>query len=242
MRFWGSARYDTDMKKTTLAWILGATALVVLGVAMAYWRHSTPPVTVNTVASSTPITLPGGGVVTSGGNATVSENPTQPAPQAPNYRMPLTYPDSMTADVRAVLQQKFDLVVSGIEKDKTNFGDWINLGILRKTVGDYAGAEADWQYVAALYSHSTVPFDNLGELYLDFLKNYPKAETNFKTALAINPSDMDAYQQLFSLYTTYGYKAGTSAAADLVAAGLKANPGNQTLLGFQAELASTSAK
>ena len=91
-------------------------------------------------------------------------------------------------------------------------------------------------YVSKLYPTSSVPFDNLGSLYLDFIKEYRKAEENFKQAIENDAHDITAYQQLFSLYTLYGYKSDTSAAAELVAQGLKDNPNNQTLLQYQVQL------
>jgi len=167
------------------------------------------------------------------GDATITE---EEVPQAPDFARPLAFADTIDGEVKALLRGKFDEVQSVLKEDTTDFNAWVTLGTLRKTAGDYAGAAEDWNYIAKLYPNSTIPFDNLGDLYMNFIKNYPQAEANFKASLVFNPGNIHAYQQLFALYTTYGYKTDTTAAADLVAAGLAKNPGNATLLQMQQEL------
>jgi tetratricopeptide (TPR) repeat protein len=216
-------------KHSIIASLLAVIVLIIAG-AYLYTRPAAPAV--SGTGTSTPITTTQNGVTTAGGSATVTESPQ--APQAPNYKTPLVFGADVSADVRALFTNQFNQTVAAIEKDATSFGAWINLGILRKDTGDYQGAKADWSYMAALYSKSTLPTDNLGDLYMNFIKDYPKAESNFKLSLANDPHDINAYQQLVSLYTAYGYK-GTSTALTLLTQGLKDNPNNQTLLQLQAQ-------
>jgi len=167
------------------------------------------------------------------GNATITE---ETPIQSRDFSKPLSFNADVSSDVKALLQKRFDEVQDVLNADATNFNAWVQLALLRKSSMDYEGAAEDLRYVAGIYPKSTIPFDNLGDLYLNFIPNYPKAEANFKASLAFNPNNINAYQQLFALYTTYGFKANTSAAADLIAQGLKDNPNNQTLLQFQLEL------
>ena len=146
------------------------------------------------------------------------------------------FDENVAKEIQVLLEKKFDDLQVIFASDTTNFSAWIESGILRKAAGDYMGAAEDWGYVAKLYPKSTIPFDNLGDLYLNFLKDYPKAEANFKTSIAFNPNNIHAYQQLFALYTLYGYKTDTSAATNLVSEGLKKNPGNETLLQMEQAL------
>jgi len=212
--------------------------IAIIAIAGYFFIYRTPNAPASgTSASSTPITTTIGGVTITG-DATVTEVTTKPV-QAPDFRIPLTFNDSMSAEVRAALIRQFEATVKILEGNKLSFDAWINLGTLRKTTGDYVGAEADWKYVASLYPKSTVPSDNLGGLYLDFLKNYPKAETYYKLSIANDPQDINAYQQLISLYTVYGYpsaQAGKDKALALIEQGLKANPDNQTLLDLRTQL------
>ena len=80
-----------------------------------------------------------------------------------------------------------------------------------------------------------IAYGDLGDLYMNFDVNYPKAEANYKAAIAIKPTVIDYYRDLYTLYTSF-YKTGTSAAADIVALGLKNNPNNPDLLQLQAQL------
>lgn len=221
-------------------YIAGGAALVaIIAIGIYLYANRSASPTLDEAASAGTTTTTVSGVTTAGGGAKVTEPAAPAAPSAPDYRTPLAFSASTDAAVKLALQKQFDATVAILAKKSTDFSAWVNLGILRKTVGDYKGAEADWIYVTKLYPSSTVGFDNLGELYLDFLKDYPKAEANFKQSIKIDSHDINAYQQLFSLYTTYGYKQGTSAAADLVAQGLKANPNSQTLLQLQSQLKAT---
>jgi tetratricopeptide (TPR) repeat protein len=221
-----------------IAGVLGVVAIIAIGMYM-YTHRSTPA---DQTATSTPIAITGTTAnlielttSSTSGSYTVSEVPTSPKPQAPNFRIALTFGDAVSADVRTALTAQFDATVKVLAGDKTNFNGWINLGTLRKMVNDYTGAKTDWAYAATLYPKSTIPFDNLGELYLDYLKDYPKAEANFKQSISNDPHDINAYQQLVSLYTVYGYK-DTATALTLIQQGLAANPDNQTLLQLQAQL------
>jgi len=167
-------------------------------------------------------------VTTTGGSYTVNEAPAENAASipAPNFRAPLVVLPSLnlTQEVVTKLEQQLAGIQAIISKDPTNFDAWLRLGGTRKTAGDYAGAAADWQYLSAVYPKNNISFDNLGSLYLDFIKDYGKAELNYKRAVTNNPLDVNGYRALFSLYTDYGYKTGTSAASDILKEGIAANP------------------
>jgi tetratricopeptide (TPR) repeat protein len=110
-------------------------------------------------------------------------------------------------------------------------------GINDKNAGNYKGAATIWETVALSNTYvSFMAYADLADLYMNFIKDYPQAEIDLEAVIALKPDYIDAYRNLYSLYTVYGYKAGTSAAADILAQGLKANPGNQDLLNLQAQL------
>ena len=83
-----------------------------------------------------------------------------------------------------------------------------------------------------------IAYGDLGDLYMNFDVNYPKAEANYKAAIAINPHVIDYYRDLYTLYTSF-YKVGTGAAANILAQGLKANPNNPDLLQLQSQIERT---
>ena len=90
--------------------------------------------------------------------------------------------------------------------------------------GDYAGAAAVWTYTAKIYPQDASVQDSLGSLYLDFLKNYPKAEGAYLSAVQNRKDDLNAYRALYSLYADYGYKATTNAGEQILKQGMAANP------------------
>jgi tetratricopeptide (TPR) repeat protein len=117
---------------------------------------------------------------------------------------------------------------------------WLQLGLTHKEAGDYADAIQAWTYAAQQDPTSYIAFYDLGDLYQNFDKNYPLAEENYLKVVSLSPTYVDAYRSLFTLYR-YQYKVGTSAAANIVAEGLKNNPGNPDLLQLQAQLQSQSS-
>ena len=173
------------------------------------------------------------GLIVEGEGAIVTEGPPQLA--APSYERPLTFGDDLSAEVQAALTNQYERTVAILRENPQSFEAWNNLAILRKMTRDYEGAEIVWQYLARLYTESTIPFTNLGVLYMDFLTDYAKAEASFRQSIRNDTHDINAYRQLVSLYTTYGYKS-TSTALILIEEGLDENPGNETLLSLRTEL------
>jgi tetratricopeptide (TPR) repeat protein len=114
---------------------------------------------------------------------------------------------------------------------------WLQLGLTRKEAGNYAGAAQAWQEVTKEEPQNYVAFYDLGDLYQNFEKNYPSAEKNYLTVVQLQPTYIDAYVSLYELYRNE-YKVGTSAAADILAEGLKNNPNNAQLLSLQQQLSS----
>src|SRR6185369_10209171 len=103
----------------------------------------------------------------------------QPQPQKttlpePSLTRPL--PDTSKLDSVTVSRTEADIQVrvTNLQKNKTSFQDWINLGFDRKVLGDYTGAAEDWEYVSALYPQNSISFGNLGDLYTSFIQNYAK--------------------------------------------------------------------
>ncbi len=176
----------------------------------------------NQVASTTTVEIPGGGTVIVGKGAVVKEVDTTLS--TPDFVKPLTFSSSTSVDVRAALNTQYAAVQGILKQKPTDFNAWLQLGIIRKIGGDYAGAAQDWNYVAALYPQSAVPHDDLGDLYLNFIKDQAKAESEYLQAVRLNPQDVNAFRTLFSLYTDYGYKAGTTAAENILKLAIKDNP------------------
>lgn len=108
----------------------------------------------------------------------------------PDYKAPIIFSASLSADAKAAIEAQFSDIQTTLGKDPMNFEAWMRLGTLHKIAGDYKAAEAIWIYAGKQWT-AYEPHANLGDLYLNFLRDYPKAEVEFKAALGLNPPYTD---------------------------------------------------
>ncbi len=222
-------------------YVLGGVAAILLvlgGFFIVQSRTSNTASSTPTTATTTvdlgngqSVTLPPGVTIEKIGTST---NAT--APKQPSLTGTILIDSKLAPEVQAALRTNEQELLTSLKKNPNQLDAWIKLGLYRKMAGDYAGAIEAWNFVAASQSNiSYVAYGNLGGLYADFLKDYPKAEINYKAAIALKPSVIDYYRQLYYLYKGL-YKINTDAAADILRQGLKANPNNPDLLQLQKEL------
>jgi tetratricopeptide (TPR) repeat protein len=105
-----------------------------------------------------------------------------------------------------------------------------------KIAGDFEGASDVWKFVSAVgpTEAQATAFGNLGDLYMNFIKDYPKAEESYRQAINLKPDEISYYRDLHMLYR-YLYKTDTTLAADILVEGIEKNPNNEDLLRLQAE-------
>lgn len=209
--------------------IVAAVVLSIILVAAAFFSFAprggegplasttTPQLSTTTPAIKGTHTVNG---VTGTGNFSVSLSPTI---DIPDFRAPVAYGADLSADVKAIIERKVADLQTQLQKNSLDLTAWLNLGAMKKMAGDFKGAETDWKFVTQASPKNTAAFWNLGDLYMNFLKNYPKAESAFKSVIAIEPANTQAYQALFQLYTDL-YKRGTGAAETILKQGIAANP------------------
>lgn len=80
---------------------------------------------------------------------------------------------------------------------------WLELAAYRQVLGDFDGAIAALDFLSAIRPKEYVSFHNLGVIYGFYLKNYPKSEENFLKSITNNPQNIDAYEQLITVYEAY---------------------------------------
>jgi tetratricopeptide (TPR) repeat protein len=120
--------------------------------------------------------------------------------------------------------------ISGMLKDNYNYLQaWLQLGLLRKLIGDYEGAKQAWEFAALLRPNEYLPYNNLGVLYWQHFKDYPEAEKSFLTALEKQPDSLMVFQNLHELYR-FSYKEKSHLADDILLRGIEANPKSVELL------------
>ena len=222
----------TGIQKNLLIGLAGAAVIAAGG----YWYLHIYSATgiFSLGATTTPVSV-GGVSVTGTGSSTVEVINTNTPP--PSLDRPITISASLQSDAAQILRTQITTLVTQLRTNPTRVDLWLQLGIDRKIGGDYAGAVEAWNYVAVAAPLATayVAYGDLGDLYMNFIKDYPKAEENYKTAISINPRVIGYYQDLYTLYH-YLYKTNTTAAADIIREGLVNNPGNQDLLNLQAQM------
>lgn len=116
-----------------------------------------------------------------------------------------------------------------VKENPTFFNGWIQIGILKQTIGDFEGARDVWEYAGIIEPLNSLSFSNLGELYWRYLHELPKSEANFRISIKHKPDDIQNYVSLAELYH-YSYKEKADLADDVLLEGLGNNPGDGTLM------------
>ncbi len=143
-------------------------------------------------------------------------------PKIPNLDRPLNITANLPEDAQKIAKDKIEKLTSELKQNPALFEDWLVLGIYRKMIGDYEGAKECWEYAAAINPQSPTPFNNLGDLYANYLKDGKKAEENFLIAIKNNPGQIYVYRSTYELYR-YVLKDDAKAKA-ILEQGIKANP------------------
>lgn len=117
---------------------------------------------------------------------------------------------------------------AAIKENPNFFAGWLEIGLLKKVIGDYSGARDAWEYASLIRPKNSISFANLGELYWHYLPDYPRAENNFRKSLQNNSTDADIYISLAELYH-YSMPDKANEAPKVLLEGLNVNPGNDVL-------------
>ncbi len=145
-------------------------------------------------------------------------------PKPPDFTAPLSFAANVSSDIRSSVTAQYQAAVAILTKNPADPDAWIALGEARKMAGDYTGAATAWQYVSELAPSNQVSFHNLGDLYQNYLHEDAKAVPEYKQAIVNYPHDLDAYKNLFTIYTSGSYNATAGAAEAILKQGIAANP------------------
>ncbi|QQG42506.1 MAG: hypothetical protein HYW15_03300 [Candidatus Giovannonibacteria bacterium] len=118
-----------------------------------------------------------------------------------------------------------------LEREPNYLQGWLQIGILRKFLGDYEGASLAWQYATLIRPNDYIAFSNLGDLYHYYLHDFPKAEKYLRKAVDVKPDYVAGYKNLFDLYTL-SYKEKKNLAEPVLLEGINKNPGDNYLRGI----------
>jgi tetratricopeptide (TPR) repeat protein len=148
----------------------------------------------------------------------------QKLPPAPPIERAVTPLKTLLPEVVSAVEKQMAATVAILKKDPKRIDAWIDLGVERRQLGDYEGARDAWEYAKALGPNTNiVPWNNLGDLYHFYLKDYVKSEENWKKVIALKPDYIQGYRGLFELYT-YSYKEKASQIPVFLKTGIAKNP------------------
>ncbi len=207
-------------------------AIIILGIGIFLFYRPAGEGGSNVASSTSQIATTSHSGVTGTGNFTVGE---VPALTVPDFRAPIKFSADVAVDVRAALQTSADTLVARLTKDSLDLTSWLQLGDVRKIGGDFKGAESAWIFVTQASPQNVIAYGNLADLYMNFLKDYPKAEAEYLKVISLEPTHVDPYRSLALLYENF-YKKGTSAAEDILKKGIKAVPDSGELKALLAKL------
>lgn len=163
------------------------------------------------------------------GDFVVEQVPINEGIPAPDLARPIVFPAGVSEEFKRIMTERINKTSAELKKNPENIDVWLDLAIHRKTIDDYKGAAEIWEYVLEFQPDNSVVLGNLGELYHLYLKDYPKSENYYKSAIALDQTRIALYRGLHELYK-YSYKKETTAAADILKIGLERNPDNTDLL------------
>lgn len=167
-------------------------------------------------------------------NAPVANNEQKPlTPEELKQRMPnLDKEIVVKAQMSEAQKQKITAEIKDARaKVKANYDDlanWLQLGLLYKAIEDYPSAVEAWEFAGLIRPKDWVAFHNLGDLYWMNIKDFPKAESYFRKAIANNKHPM-IFQKLYELYR-YSYTENANLAEGVLKEGIAANPKEPALV------------
>lgn len=142
--------------------------------------------------------------------------------QMPNLDRPIVVSPNVSQEIAARATEKIKEITLSLKEDPDLIDMWLDLGIFRKMIEDYAGALEAWEYASAIRPKDSRPFNNLANLYGYYVHDNKKAEANYLRAIENDPSDLFGYVSAFEFYL-YVMKDESKARA-IVEQGIKANP------------------
>lgn len=158
---------------------------------------------------------------------TKNENNASSLPPHPLLEYPKSFPNSIPPEAIEILKNKIKESIDILRNDPANFSVWNQLGLQKKAIEDYIGAEQAWEYAGLLQPQNSISFNNLGVLYAYYLHDNKKAEENFLKAIENNPSEISLYFRITDFYNNV--LRDKEKAIEVIQSGIKENPKSQKL-------------
>ncbi len=124
------------------------------------------------------------------------------------------------------LVEKLNKVYVLLREHEKKYPYWIEIGLIKKTLGDYTGAISAWRNAVSLSKRPVLAYGNLADLYFHYLRNYEKAEEYYQKALELNPRNFTYREGLADLYR-YDLKEKSHLVEEIMLEGAKQDPANK---------------
>jgi len=161
-----------------------------------------------------------------------------PKNQSGNVNQSSNYPEDFKVLSKDLTQQqvdeyfnRFNLLKQSLLDNPDQIDGWLELGMVKKYLGDYQGAEEAWVKAGELRPKNSTSFGNLADLYVNFTKEYDKAEVAYQKA--IENSMGEAKNTMFYRNFYYFYKdylKDDKKAENILTEAIKNNPQNTEML------------
>ena len=144
-------------------------------------------------------------------------------PPAPDLNRAIMFKALVREEDKPKIEAEIKIISQTLKDTPDYLQGWLQLGILRKYIGDYEGASEAWEYAVKIRPKDFVAYNNLGDLYHFYLKNFPRSESAIKKVIELRPDYTSAYRNLFELYAL-SYKEKEGLAAGALMDGISKNP------------------
>ncbi|MBI3075219.1 MAG: tetratricopeptide repeat protein [Parcubacteria group bacterium] len=118
----------------------------------------------------------------------------------PDLDRPVIFPGGYSVEKAKEITEQIAILTDALKADNNRFNEWLDLGMLRKSIEDYDGAREAWEYASVIRPGNSLSFANLGTLYGYYLKNPIKAEANLLHAIENEPRFLDFYARMTDFY------------------------------------------
>jgi len=151
-------------------------------------------------------------------------NPTEPE----EYKVYTAedFPNALSTMTQEILEktlEELNLQYDKIKEDDHVYIRWINIGILKKRLNDFKGAEEAWQAAISYNPDQSLAFGNLADLYLFNLKDDQKAEEYYLKVLNMRTDNFTYYVGLATLYR-YNMTEKSNLIEKIMVEGAEKNP------------------
>ncbi len=107
---------------------------------------------------------------------------------------------NMSAEAFKLNQDRYNESRERLRANSDLFDEWLLLGVLKKTAGDYEGARDMFIYAGQIRPKNSSSFASLADIYAYFLNEPEKAEKAIQTAIENDPADASYRLALADIY------------------------------------------